>query len=227
MIAVGSCFSQLLSLIDRAAFARAIKQHQAERGARGYLDYALYERWGTAGVYFVTRSRTNMVYEVIEKRAVPTRGPVVSDEKIRLTSEHARERCPGPLRQVVVWDAEHERELVFLTNVWHLAASTIGAIYKQRWQIELFFKALKQNLKIKTFVGTSENAVQVQIWTALIAMLLVKFLLLKSTWAWSLSNLAAMLRFNLLSYRDLWAWLDAPFQIPIIVPESEQMTLLE
>ena len=194
---------------------------------RGYLDYALYERWSTAGVYFVTRSRTNMVYEVIEKRAVPTRGAVVSDEKIQLTSEHARERCPGPLRQVVVWDAEHERELVFLTNVWHLAASTIGAIYKQRWQIELFFKALKQNLKIKTFVGTSENAVQVQIWTALIAMLLVKFLLLKSTWAWSLSNLAAMLRFNLLSYRDLWAWLDAPFQIPIIVPEGEQMTLLE
>jgi hypothetical protein len=193
---------------------------------RGYLDYALYERWTTAGVYFVTRARTNMVYQVLEQREVPTRGPVVGDEKIQLTSEHAQERCPSPLRRVVVWDCKHERELVFLTNVWHLAASTVGAIYKERWQIELFFKALKQNLKIKTFVGTSENAVNVQIWTALIAMLLLKFLLLKSTWAWSLSNLAAMLRFNLLSYRDLWAWLDAPFEIPITVPEGEQLTLL-
>ncbi len=193
---------------------------------RGYLDYALYERWTKAGVYFVTRSRTNMLYKVSEKREVPTRGNVTRDEIIELTSGHARERCTSQLRQVVVWDAEHERELVFLTNVFHLAASTIGAIYKERWQIELFFKALKQNLKIKTFVGTSENAVEVQIWTALIAMLLLKFLLLKSTWAWSLSNLAAMMRFNLLSYRDLWAWLDAPFEIPITVPGGKQLTLL-
>ena len=194
---------------------------------RGYLDYALYERWTESGVYFVTRSRTNMLYKVLERRTVAARGNVKRDETIKLTSEHARKRCSSLLRQVTVWDAEHERELVFLTNIFHLAASTIGAIYKDRWQIELFFKALKQNLKIKTFVGTSENAVNVQIWTALIAMLLLKFLLLKSTWAWSLSNLAAMLRFNLLSYRDLWAWLDAPFKIPIIIPNAEQMALFE
>ena len=194
---------------------------------RGYLDYALYERWTECGVYFVTRSRTNMLYKVIECRALPTRGNVKRDETIKLTSEHARKRCSSLLRQVTVWDAEHERELVFLTNIFHLAASTIGAIYKDRWQIELFFKALKQNLKIKTFVGTSENAVNVQIWTALIAMLLLKFLWLKSTWAWSLSNLAAMLRFNLLSYRDLWAWLDQPFKIPIVVPDGQQMALIE
>jgi hypothetical protein len=194
---------------------------------RGYLDYALYERWTESGVYFVTRSRTNMLYKVTERRTVPTRGNVKHDETIKLTSEHARKRCSSLLRQVIVWDAEHKRELVFLTNIFHLAASTIGAIYKDRWQIELFFKALKQNLKIKTFVGTSENAVNVQIWTALIAMLLLKFLLLKSTWSWSLSNLAAMLRFNLLSYRDLWAWLDEPFKIPIVVPDGQQMALIE
>jgi len=194
---------------------------------RGYLDYALYERWTESGVYFVTRPRTNMLYKVTERRALPTRGNVTRDETIKLTSEHARKRCSSLLRQVTVWDAEHERELVFLTNIFHLAASTIGAIYKDRWQIELFFKALKQNLKIKTFVGTSENAVNVQIWTALIAMLLLKFLLLKSTWSWSLSNLAAMLRFNLLSYRDLWAWLDEPFKIPIVVPHEQQLALIE
>ncbi len=193
---------------------------------RGYLDYTLYERWTKSGIYFVTRSRTNMIYEVVEHHTVPTRGNVRSDETIELSSGYARKRCSSLLRQVTVWDAEHERELVFLTNIFHLAASTIGAIYKDRWQIELFFKALKQNLKIKTFVGTSENAVNVQIWTALIAMLLLKFLWLKSTWAWSLSNLAAMLRFNLLSYRDLWAWLDAPFEIPIAAPHGEQLMLL-
>ena len=193
---------------------------------RGYLDYALYERWTESGVYFVTRPRTNMLYKVTERRTVPTRGNVTRDETIKLTSEHARQRCSSLLRQVTVWDAEHDRELVFLTNIFHLAASTIGAIYKDRWQIELFFKALKQNLKIKTFVGTSENAVNVQIWTALIAMLLLKFLWLKSTWAWSLSNLAAMLRFNLLSYRDLWAWLDEPFKIAIVIPEGQQLALI-
>ena len=194
---------------------------------RGYLDYALSERWTESGVYFVTRPRTNMLYKVIERRTVPTRGNVQRDETINLTSEHARKRCSSRLRQVTVWDAEHERELVFLTNIFHLAASTIGTIYKDRWQIELFFKALKQNLKIKTFVGTSENAVNVQIWTALIAMLLLKFLWLKSTWAWSLSNLAAMLRFNLLSYRNLWAWLDEPFKIPIVIPDGQQLALIE
>lgn len=194
---------------------------------RGYLDYALYERWTESGVYFVTRSRTNMLYEVIERRAVSSRGNVKRDETIQLAEGYGRKRCPSRLRQVTVWDAEHERELVFLTNIFHLAASTIGAIYKDRWQIELFFKALKQNLKIKTFVGTSENAVNVQIWTALIAMLLLKFLWLKSTWAWSLSNLAAMLRFNLLSYRDLWAWLDEPFKIPIVIPDRQQLALIE
>lgn len=95
----------------------------------------------------------------------------------------------------------------------------------ERGEIELFFKALKQNLKIKTFVGTSENAVKTQVWTALIAMLLLKFLQLKSSWKWSLSNLAAMLRFNLLTYRDLWAWMDDPFGVPIQEPLPEQLAL--
>jgi IS4 transposase len=129
------------------------------------------------------------------------------------------------LRQVIIWDERQQQRLTFLTNLMHLAASTIAAIYKDRWQIELLFKALKQHLKIKTFVGTSENAVQVQIWIALIAMLLLKFLQLKSTWPWSLSNLAALLRFNLLTYRNLWAWLDAPFDHPLVTPAPAQGAL--
>jgi IS4 transposase len=104
--------------------------------------------------------------------------------------------------------------LVFVTNHHALAASTIAAVYKDRWQIELFFKALKQNLKIKTFVGTSPNAVKTQIWTALIAMLLFRYLQLCSRFGWSMSNLVALLRMNLFTHRDLMAWLDQPFTTP-------------
>ena len=104
--------------------------------------------------------------------------------------------------------------MVFVTNNLKLAASTIAAIYKERWQIELFFKALKQSLKIKTFVGTSENAVQIQIWTALIAMLLLKYLQLRSTFAWSFSHLVALIRHQLFVYRDLMSWLNNPYQAP-------------
>ena len=150
---------------------------------------------------------------------------MLADEVIRLTGLHAADRCPVPLRQVTIWDETPQRRRTFLTNLLHLAASTIAAIYKERWQIELLVKALKQHLKIKTFVGTSENAVQGHIGIALIAMLLLKFLQLKSTWPWSLSNLAAWLRFNLLTYRDLWAWLDAPFECPLFTPAPTQGTL--
>jgi hypothetical protein len=192
---------------------------------RGYLDYALYHRWTVTDVGFVTRPRTNMLYEVLDRRPVPTRSAVLADEVIRLTGLHAADRCPVPLRQVTIWDEPQQRALTFLTNLMHRAASTIAAIYKERWQIELLFQALKQRLRIKTFVGTSENAVQIQIWTALIAMLLLKFRQLKATWTWSLSNLAALLRLNLLTYRDLWGWLNAPFEHPVLEPVPEQVML--
>ena len=123
-------------------------------------------------------------------------------------------RAPYALRRIEVWDAEKQQTFVFLTNHDEFAATTIAAIYKERWQIELFFKALKQNLKIKTFVGTSANAVKIQVWTALIAMLVLRYLKLKSKFSWSLSNLVALLRMNLFTYRDLWMWLDQPFGIP-------------
>jgi IS4 transposase len=192
---------------------------------RGYLDYALYQRWTTTGVWFVTRPRTNMLYAVLAQRPVPSRNAVLADEVIRLTGPHAADRCTAPLRQVTIWDETQQRTLTFLTNIMHLAASTIAAIYKERWQIELLFKALKQHLRIKTFVGTNKNAVQIQIWIALLAMLLLKFLQLQSTWPWSLSNLAALLRFNLLTYRDLWTWLNAPFGCPAITPIPMQAPL--
>lgn len=113
-----------------------------------------------------------------------------------------------------VWDEEKQEAIVLLTNQLEFGATTIAAIYKERWQIELFFKALKQLCKIKTFVGTSANALKTQIWTALIAMLLLRWLQLRARYGWSLSNLAALLRQQLFVYRDLYAWLDDPFEPP-------------
>jgi len=192
---------------------------------RGYNDYRLFGRWCQAGVYFVTRLKADAVYRVIEWRRVPVQGNVLSDAWIELDSTQGRKQCPHRLRRVVVWDDVNEREIVLLTNHLGFAADTIGRIYKERWHIELFFKALKQNLKVKTFVGTSENAVKVQIWTALIAMLLLKLMQLRSTFGWSLSNLAAMVRMNLLTYRDLWKWLDDPYVYPAAEPPEYALPL--
>ena len=114
---------------------------------------------------------------------------------------------------------------MLLTNHLKFSPNTISAIYKDRWQIELFFKALKQNLKIKTFVGTTKNALYIQIWTALIAMLLIKYLQFKSRFGWSLSNLVAFLRWNLFTYRDLWEWIDNPFDTVPLAPEPVQYKL--
>jgi hypothetical protein len=180
---------------------------------RGYTDYVWWLSLTRAKVHFVTRLKDDASYGVVEQRPVPPGGNLLRDEVILLTSQQEI----GPLarlRRIEVWVEERQESMVFVTNNLKLAASTIAAIYKERWQIELFFKALKQSLKIKTFVGTSENAVQIQIWTALIAMLLLKYLQLRSTYAWSLSNLVALLRQQLFVYRDLMTWLNDPFQAP-------------
>lgn len=190
---------------------------------RGYNDYRLFAAWTEAEVFFVTRAKRNMTYEIVDVHDVPERGHVLTDMTIRLTGSGAQAKCPHLLRRVAVWDPENQRRIVLLTNIFHLAASTIAAIYKERWKIELFFKALKQHLKVKTFVGTSENAVKTQLWAALIAILLLKYLKLCSSWNWSLSNLAAMVRLNLLTYRDLWAWLDDPYGVPVLESPERQL----
>jgi hypothetical protein len=193
---------------------------------RGYLDYAQYARWTEQGVWFVTRERSNADYRVLKRRDVPTRGGVTCDEIIELASSHGHARCPHPLRRIEYQDPRNGRLLVFLTNHMGFAASTIARIYKDRWQIELFFKAIKQNLRIKTFVGTGPNAVRTQIWTALIAMLLLKYLQLRSRWCWSLSNLIAQLRWNLFDHKDLWIWIHDPFRMPPDKPKPEQLSLV-
>ena len=134
---------------------------------RGYNDYALFGKWTDGEVFFVTRLKDNAAYEVVESAMGPLPRNILADELIRFTGAQAVKDCPHLMRRVVVWDPINEREIVLLTNLLHFGPTTIAAIYKDRWEIELFFKALKQNLKVKSFVGTSRNALLIQIWTAL------------------------------------------------------------
>lgn len=179
---------------------------------KGYVDYDWWEKLTAEGVYFVTRFKKDLKIEVLGEREVPQKSNVRRDQDIRI--HPYRKDFALQLRLVTIWDEDRQEEILFLTNQLKFGATTIARIYRERWQIELFFKALKQLLRIKTFVGTSANALKTQIWTALIVMLLLKYLHLKSQYGWSLSNLLALLRQQLFVYRDLYAWLDAPYQAP-------------
>lgn len=183
---------------------------------RGYADYQWFVSLIKQGVYFVTRLKDNANYGVVEELAVPQRRGVLRDQVI-FFYQLAQAGIDAYFRRIEFYDEEHDRVLVFLTSHMQLAAATIAAVYKERWQIELFFRALKQSLRVKTFVGTSAQALKTQLWTALIAILLVKYLQLKSTFGWSLSNLVALLRQQLFVYRDLWVWINTPFQSPPIL----------
>lgn len=180
---------------------------------RAYLSFTWFADLTAAGVFFVTRLKVNALYRVVDRRPVPQGRGIVCDQRIRFTGTLTRHKDPHVLRRVVLRTADGER-LEFLTNQLTLGATTIARLYKDRWQIELLFKALKQNLRVKTFVSTSAHALHVQIWTALIALLLLKYLQLKARFGWSLSNLVALLRMNLFVYRDLGSWLEAPFAAP-------------
>ena len=196
---------------------------------KGYADYAWWQGLDEQGVYFVTRLRKDAKLEEGAQREVPEmhRERIRSDQEITLVGGRKQLGKEGlKLRRIVVWDEERQEEFVFVTNHPRLAASTIDRIYRERWQIETFFKSLKQLMKIKTFVGTSEKAVLTQIWTALIAMLLLRWLRLKARYNWSLSNLVALLRQQLFVHRDLFAWLDDPFTgPPEPVPITQQLIL--
>jgi len=189
---------------------------------RGYVDYSFFQECTDNDVYFVTRQKKNAKYAVVEERKIPKYRNILSDQIIKVTDYYSIKKCTSLLRRVVVWDAKKKKEIVLWTNHLKFGASTIAAIYKERWQIEIFFKTIKQNLRIKTFIGTTANALKTQIWTALIAILLIKYMKLRSRTNWSMSNLIAMLRFNLFTYRDLWEWLKNPYNIQPIGPLIEQ-----
>ncbi len=172
---------------------------------RAYLDYAWLYQLHQGGVWFVTRLKTNSCYEVIQNRAAS--GPILADQIIRLSSPQGQAGYPDLLRRVHYRDPETGKEYVFLTNRLDLPALEVAELYRRRWQIELFFKWIKQNLKIKAFYGTSKNAVLIQIWTALIAYLLLVWLRFKTKAGWGLLELTRLAQTMLLERLDLWALL--------------------
>lgn len=192
---------------------------------RGYNDYDWYAQLSEQKVFFVTRLKDGAAFtEVPEKARQAVGDKILLDRVITFDHQKPNENGEKPeFRIIKAWiDAEHGM-FTFLTNA-NFDAETIAAIYKERWQVELFFKAIKQNLKIKSFLGTSENAVMTQIWTALIAILILRYLQLLSKIKWSLSNLVALLRMQLFVYRELIAWLNNPKDGPPQLAEIPQLS---
>lgn len=170
---------------------------------KGYVDYQWFGNLTKQGVGFVTRLRAKAVYRVLDRRQINKKAGISSDQIIELSSAHAVKRGAPPLRRVGYRDTETGRYYQFLTNNFTLSASTIAAIYKDRWKVELFFKAIKQNLKIKTFVGTSRNAVLTQVWIALIVYLLVAYARHSAREGWTVQRMLRVLQLNLFERKTL------------------------
>lgn len=170
---------------------------------KGYNDYAWYNELTKKGIFFVTRLKSNAQYRTIARRAVLKSKGLTSDQTIAFTGAQTAQKCPSPLRRIGYRDPETGKHYVFLTNHFDLAAKTIADIYKSRWQVELFFKWIKQNLKIKSFVGTSKNAVLTQIWIAMCAYLLIAYLKFRSGLHLSFQQILRLLQMNLFEKRDL------------------------
>lgn len=140
---------------------------------RGYLDFGRLFRWTMHGAFFITRARKNFRFRVLQSRRVDKSTGLQCDQSIALTWFYSAKGHPTPLRRIRYWDAQHSRRLIFLTNNFALPALAIADLYRRRWQVELFFKWIKQHLRIKAFYGTSENAVKTQVWIAVCSYLLV------------------------------------------------------
>jgi hypothetical protein len=181
---------------------------------KGYSDYAWLKELDDRKVFFVTRARANILATTHAERAVPAAGNVTFDRRITLAGKRPREMGMKPLRMVGYICPETGRDYVFLTNIEHLAAQTVADLYKARWQVELFFKWLKQNLKLKGFLGTSKNAVLTQIWTALCISLLIAYLKFASRIELSMQQIARLLQLNLFLKRDLLALLRNDTPLP-------------
>jgi len=192
---------------------------------RGCNDYDGYNQLTEKGLFFVTRLKANAQYRVINRQPVLKNKGLTSDQAIRFTSIQAAKKCPNQLRRVGYRDIDTGKHYIFLTNNFKLAARTIADIDKARWQVELFFKWIKQNLKIKSFIGTSKNAVMTQSWIAMCVYLLLAFIKFQSRMNKTMQQILRLLQLNLFEKRDLMALLrgDPP---NLNHPSDIQMTLL-
>lgn len=181
---------------------------------RFYNDLSLLTIWDSKGVYFVIRHKENLKYTIVKENELPLNKHqhILKDEIIELKNEDSKEKYPKRLRRVAVWDDVNKQVIELITNQFTWSCNTIGELYKSRWQVEIFFRDIKQLLHIKSFIGTSKNAVMIQIWTALITILILKFLKAMAKFNWHLSNLVAFIRLNLFVKIELQLWLDKPFE---------------
>ncbi len=189
---------------------------------RGYYDFRWYRQLSKRHIIFVTRVKENIQLKQVKRIAVD-KNEIKADLRAH---EKGRLKKVLKYRLVQYKDKESGRWFEFLTNDFKLNATEIAAVYKDRWQIELFFKKLKQNLKIKTFVTTPLNAVMVQIWTALSVTLLLEILKRRFKYPWSFSRLRSYLRLNLMTYKDLKDWLNEPDIVPLKMPETSPQASL-
>lgn len=178
---------------------------------RAYVDYKWLYKLDSNGVSFVTRLKSNAGFEIIEDWGVNEKHPhIIMDQLIALTGPETKKKYPKKLRLVKVYNEENDQYLILLTNNMSWTANTISELYKARWDVEVFFKHLKQLFRVKSFVGTSANAVRIQMWTSLIAMMLLRHFKKLAKFNWHLSNLITFMRINLFVKIDLYTWLDKP-----------------
>jgi hypothetical protein len=196
---------------------------------RFYNDFSLLNVWDSKGVFFVVRHKENMQYRTIKENLLPeNKHPhILKDEVVELKNKTSKDKYPKRFRRVSIWDDENKQVIELITNQTTWSANTISELYKSRWQIEIFFREIKQLLHIKTFIGTTQNAVMIQIWTALITILILKALKAMAKDNWHLSNLVAFIRLNLFVKINLQLWLDKPFEEPDVgISQSQKQGVL-
>lgn len=216
------CLPVFMDMTDgKVHDATAVKELSLPKDAvvvadRAYVDFATLWRRHTEGSYFVVRLKTSIKFNRLREKPLPEKRHqhVLVDEYIELSQPETHKKYPKKLRRVVVYDAEKDQTIELITNHFYWTANTIGELYKARWDIEIFFKEIKQLLKIKSFLGTTANAVLIQIWTAMITILILKYLRACARYGWCLSNMVAFLRLNLFVKFDLRKLLDNPFEPP-------------
>ncbi len=194
---------------------------------RYYFDTALLNKWDSNDVYFVIRLKENIQYKTLRELDLPDGRyeHILKDEIVELQGVSTKKKYPKRLRRVAIYDEQNDQTIVLITNQLSWTANTISELYKSRWQIEIFFKEIKQLLKIKSFIGTSENAVMIQIWTAMISILILKYLKAIAKYNWHLSNLVYFLRLNLFVKISLKKWIDKPFERDVGITESNQLSM--
>ena len=199
---------------NKGAYAIPLLKGSVIVADRFYNDFYLLNIWDSKGVYFVIRHKENIQYTVIKENKLPENRHqhILKDEIIELKNKSSKEKYPKRLRRVAVWDDVNMQVIELITNQMTWSCNTIGELYKSRWQVEIFFRDIKQLLHIKSFIGTSQNAVMIQIWTALITILMLKALKAMAKFNWHLSNLVAFIRLNLFVKINLQDWLDKPFE---------------